>query len=154
MTAELNPYQSPASNVVTPEDTSKFEPAGNGRRLGTFIVDYLCFLLCLVLLWVGLALVFGEEGIDTLSGIPDRLLALFGYFFYYLFFESVWARTPAKLIFRTYVVDEAGRKPPFGQIVKRTLCRFIPFEPLSFLWGDLGWHDSISKTRVVCRRKL
>jgi len=32
----------------------------------------------------------------------------------------------------------------------RTLCRYIPFEPFSFLGNKpIGWHDSLSKTLVV-----
>jgi uncharacterized RDD family membrane protein YckC len=57
-----------------------------------------------------------------------------------------------KLLFGTFVVSASGAKPAFGQIVKRTLCRYIPFEPFSF-FGETGWHDSISKTRVVRRAR-
>lgn len=34
------------------------------------------------------------------------------------------------------------------QIWKRTLSRLIPFDALSF-FGENGWHDSWSDTRVV-----
>jgi hypothetical protein len=44
-------------------------------------------------------------------------------------------------------------RPPFGTMVLRSLCRLIPFEPFSFLGSDArGWHDSITKTRVVRKK--
>ena len=151
MTTEPNPYQPPASNVAGIE-VSRFEMAGKGRRLGTLLVDHLSAVVCVVVLQVGAALAFGDVAIQATEGIPDLLLGPVLMFCYYIFFEGIWARTPGKLIFRTFVVDAEGRKPPLGQIVKRTLCRFIPFEPLSFLLDDLGWHDSFSRTCVVRRR--
>ena len=43
-----------------------------------------------------------------------------------------------------------GTKPDSGQILKRTLCRLIPFNVLSFLGSPCnGWHDTISDTYVV-----
>jgi type II secretory pathway pseudopilin PulG len=49
------------------------------------------------------------------------------------------------------VVNLDGTKPSFLRIVGRSLCRDIPFEVLSFLFGEYpyGWHDRISKTMVV-----
>ena len=47
--------------------------------------------------------------------------------------------------------DENGTKPRFGQVIGRTLCRFVPFEAFSF-FGERGWHDKIPKTRVVMAR--
>ncbi|MEP7184358.1 MAG: RDD family protein [Rhodanobacter sp.] len=71
---------------------------------------------------------------------------------YYFFFEGIWARTPGKLVLGTRVVSQHGDKPAFGQVVGRTLCRFIPFDALSF-FGEEGWHDSIPKTQVVLVRR-
>jgi uncharacterized RDD family membrane protein YckC len=97
-------------------------------------------------------LVFGQRGAQILQEIPNVVLGLIVMFSYYLFFEWLWARTPGKLIFGTIVVTESGGEPSLGQLVKRTLCRFIPFEPLSFL-GARGWHDSISRTRVILTKR-
>jgi uncharacterized RDD family membrane protein YckC len=67
---------------------------------------------------------------------------------YYLFFEGLLGITPAKLLTGTQVTDESGNKPRFGNILGRTLSRFIPFDALSFLFAR-GWHDSISDTYVL-----
>jgi uncharacterized RDD family membrane protein YckC len=65
----------------------------------------------------------------------------------------LWARTPGKWVFGTVVVNESGGKPSFGRVLKRTFSRFIPFEPFSF-FGERGWHDSLSDTLVVRKRKV
>jgi len=69
---------------------------------------------------------------------------------YWIIPEYLWGKTPAKFLTRTKVVTKSGKRPTFMTIVGRTLCRFIPFEPFSFLGSKpVGWHDSISNTRVV-----
>ncbi|QSB26897.1 RDD family protein [Flavobacterium sp. CLA17] len=69
---------------------------------------------------------------------------------YYFIFESFSGRTLGKIMTGSIVINEYGLKPGFGIIFKRTLCRFIPFDALSFL-GESGrmWHDSLSNTYVV-----
>ena len=45
---------------------------------------------------------------------------------------------------------EDGTKPDAQTIIKRTLCRLIPFDGLSFFGTpSRGWHDSMSDTYVV-----
>ena len=73
---------------------------------------------------------------------------------YYNFFEILWARTVGKFITQTVVVDENGEKPSYENIMIRSLCRLIPFNPLSVLLGTRGWHDSLSKTYVVNKKAL
>ena len=79
------------------------------------------------------------------------------YFFYYYVCEYKWGKTLGKKICRTRVVNEDGTKPTRDTIAIRTLCRFIPFDSISFLFTDVDengnmtrmWHDTISHTRVV-----
>ena len=70
-------------------------------------------------------------------------------FIYYIFFEGIFARTPAKWFSYSKVVNTAGQKPSFGWILVRSAVRltiidmfFIPFlgKPL---------HDQLSKTKVI-----
>ena len=37
----------------------------------------------------------------------------------------------------------------FSECALRSICRFIPFNGLSFLGSNRGWHDRFSKTMVV-----
>ena len=71
---------------------------------------------------------------------------------YYTVLEVISGRTLGKLLTGTKVVATNGSPASVGQILGRSLCRFIPFEAFSFFGGagrPVGWHDSISKTRVV-----
>lgn len=68
---------------------------------------------------------------------------------YYILFEGLFKRTPGKWFSKSKVVNSAGNKPAFWQIIIRTVirltivdCFFIPF-----LDGPL--HDYLSKTAVV-----
>ena len=151
MSSEYNPY-APPSIDITPEledeTTLPIRLAGKGRRLGTLLIDYVCFLAAACCLGIAIAFLFGEEALERLTEIPDTLLGGIIMICYYCFFEGIWSRTPGKFVLGTIVVNEAGGKPSFGQILGRTLARFIPFEPFSCL-GERGWHDSVSKTQVV-----
>ena len=151
MTANPNPYAPPQSDVAAPETSRDIVPASKGRRFGTLLVDYVMFMLLSFGIGVVVALLFGDRGVKAMQSIPDFALGLLILSAYYVFFEGIWARTPGKLVFGTVVVTETGTKPSIKQVIGRTLCRFIPFEALSFL-SERGWHDSIPKTRVVLAR--
>ena len=70
-------------------------------------------------------------------------------FLYYLIFESLFKRSPAKWITLTRVVSKNGGRPSLGQIFIRSLirltlvdCFFIPFIGETL-------HDYLSRTAVV-----
>ena len=150
-TATSNPYQPPASPVERDSPARPLVAASRWRRFGTLVVDYACFMLFAFGVGVVGMLLFGEAASRALKSIPDTLLGCLLMLVYYCFFEGIWARTPGKLLFGTRVVDEEGGKPSFAQVVGRTLCRFIPFEPFS-CFREQGWHDSLPHTRVVMAR--
>lgn len=110
----------------------------------SFIFAVLASLLDLneFLLWMG-----------NLSDWEGQLIFVLISIFYYSLTEGLFGRSLGKLITGTVVVDENGEKPSFGVILKRTLCRLIPFDSFSFL-GSRGWHDSISETYVVNKKDL
>ena len=89
---------------------------------------------------------------------PEQVISRGRFFFlllpvlYYILFEAIFQKTPAKFITRTRVVMVDGSKPPVGVIVVRTLCRYIPFEPFSGK-KETWWHDRLSETRVIMDKK-
>lgn len=145
-----SPYRTPDSALVPPEPARPLVQASRGRRLGTLVIDYLMFQFFRVLIVFGLSLFLSDKTVGTWV-VPHAALFEIGLLFaYYAFFEGVWSRTPGKWMAGTIVVDDRGRKPSFDQVIGRTLCRFIPFEPFSFLGqSGTGWHDRIPRTRVV-----
>src|SRR5262249_49491659 len=122
------------------------------RRLGTFAVDfYLGFLWLNTFVDYLILTLLGERGrrmleANTLWAGLALSVAVFS--LYYIALEAAFSRTLGKLVFRTKVVSESGGPPSIRQIILRTLCRLIPFEPLSCL-DERGWHDSIPRVRVV-----
>ena len=80
----------------------------------------------------------------------QRLLTGFVFVFYYLTMEGAFRTTIGKLITNTRVVNFDGSKAE--DIFTRAICRLIPLDPLSFLFGNGGWHDSLSKTTVIDRK--
>lgn len=152
MSTEYNPYSVPTSAIADPVDTQPLEAASEGRRFGTFLIDYVCFVVLSMAIGVLTVLLFGREGGEALRKVPGILLGSIDMLVFYSFFEGIWGRTPGKFILGTVVVNAAGGQPTFGQVLGRTLSRFIPFDAFSF-FGEEGWHDSIPKTRVVLTRK-
>ena len=124
--------------------------ADTGLRFANFIIDRMAGT---GLFYAGVFLsasITSDIGNDALSSLI--ILAAFAIIpGYYIVLEYFWGKTLGKFLTKTRVVNEAGKQPSFWNIVGRSLCRFIPFEPFSFFGGGkpIGWHDSISKTYVV-----
>ena len=127
--------------------------AGKGRRFLTYVIDYVCFMLCAGIFGVFLGLAFGEQALEMLSGWREYAFSFALFSAYYIGFEGLFARTPGKFACGTRVVDASGGPPSWGQVCGRTFARFIPFEPFSLLLSEddkrTGWHDTLPKTRVV-----
>lgn len=132
--------------------------ASKGKRLANFLIDYflyyIIFQIITGLMAFSLIYLFQDWVVNNPSSI--WLLYLFilfinsvGYIFFMTLQEFLFkGRTIGKYITGTIVVKEDGETPGFKDYFLRSLCRIIPFEIFSFL-GETGWHDSISKTRVV-----
>ncbi|SHH52515.1 RDD family protein [Flavobacterium defluvii] len=69
--------------------------------------------------------------------------------FYYILLEYKTQKTLGKIITKTKVVNFEGNKPDLTDIISRTFCRLIPFDRFSFLFSRNGFHDAISRTKVI-----
>lgn len=136
--------------------------ASKGSRILNYILDIIFTMLLIFVLAFVLAIlagIFQWNGIllwlSDMSDLSGQVVFLGVAIFYYTITEAFLGRSLAKLITGTTVVDENGQKPDFGTILKRSLCRLIPFDALSFLGNSgRGWHDSISDTYVVNKKDL
>jgi uncharacterized RDD family membrane protein YckC len=147
MTEGLNPFEPPKSDdapvrrkprrVKTEERDLFFFDARPGTRFANCAIDTALYLM--------LASMFAPN--------DEVVAALLVQFVYYAGFETLFGKTPAKWLTRTRVITNAGNRPTFGHVFKRTLVRFVPFEALSFLGRGRGWHDRWSRTRVVLERR-
>lgn len=74
---------------------------------------------------------------------------LFFFAIYYIPFEYKTQKTLGKIITKTKVVTLEGNKPELMDVVSRTFCRLIPFDRFSFFYSRNGFHDAISRTKVI-----
>ena len=82
-------------------------------------------------------------------GMQVLSVALFygSYFIYYTVSESLFGQTFGKVFTNSCVVGH-GKTLTTGQIVMRSLFRYIPVDAFTFLAGA-NWHDKLSSTAVV-----
>lgn len=133
-----------AKDTPTP---GQFLPTNMLFRAVHYVIDTIMSLLLFASL---IRLMPFLQSIETHWG---ERTALFTFFLiartaYYIFFESLFSATPAKLLSESRVLTDNEQKPDTNTILIRTISRYIPFEPFSFA-GKRGWHDSLSKTKVV-----
>lgn len=125
------------------------------RRLVNFIIDLAIIFLLLIFiifLFETFINVDGFEGFFRFWKFMDQLEIIFigVYLLYYILLESIFGLTIGKIITGTRLVDYQGNKPAFGKVLLRSLIRLIPIEWFTYLTKyPLGWHDSLSKTKVV-----
>ncbi len=133
------------------------------QRFFNYIIDAIMQLILLIVLamisFIISDMMGSKRAFDFFSKLDKNTIGLYTISFslallYYNVFEILLARTIGKFITQTIVVDEHGEKPHQETILIRSLCRLIPFNPFSVLILGRGWHDSISKTYVVDKRKL
>ncbi|SHK93884.1 RDD family protein [Hymenobacter psychrotolerans] len=128
--------------------------ASRGQRFINYLVDLATFYAGMFAIGIGLGIVAvaidNQAILQVFDGPMGSLVAIFIMLCYYFILESTTGRTMGKLVTRTRVVMADGSKLTTSAVLKRTLCRIIPFEAFSF-FNDAasGLHDSISKTRVV-----
>ncbi|MBM1108024.1 RDD family protein [Aurantibacter crassamenti] len=143
-----------SANTAAKEINSQL--ASSGQRFANYIIDFICMLLFIVvfsfMLGVILALV-SPESLSFFEGenkLLEYAIGIIAGIIYYSLLEGISGQSIGKVITKTKVGTETGEKPNFSTILLRSVCRYIPFEAFSFFGSDsIGWHDSISKTRVV-----
>ncbi|MEK8179924.1 RDD family protein [Flavobacterium buctense] len=116
------------------------------RFLGFMLDNFI-----LIILYISSTLLYGDwyQEIVGNSFLANFGFFLLGYFLYHFLFELAFSWTPGKFLTLTRVINEYGYKPSFKALLIRNACRFIPFDHLSFLFAEKGWHDAISKTTVA-----
>ncbi|MGB3238584.1 MAG: RDD family protein [Geitlerinemataceae cyanobacterium] len=130
--------------IKTPESVEiEFTLAGIGNRAQALLIDYVYWLLSLlVLLLLGLWFIFAQSDfLQNLAG-SDRLklwyyailglIFFFVYVGYFVFFETFWqGQTPGKRRAKIRVIRNDGRPIGLPQATLRTLLR--PIDELFFI---------------------
>lgn len=146
----FNPYSAPAEFPQTSGEAGFVDtpfPASLGRRFANHFIDGLALVAFFgAVEWLSMQ----SGGFRSVANSIGLGLSVLGWAVVYVLPEALFGRTLGKLVTQTKVVTRTGGKPTISQVLIRTVVRWIPFEPLSFLWGDnTGWHDDWSKTLVV-----
>jgi len=120
-------------------------PASLVQRFVHNIVDSIAmYIFAFAIGFLAIA-IFGED--------VGLIIGFIAFFAYHLIFEAIFQKTIGKMFTGTKVVSVTGEKPSFLALLGRTFARYIPFEPLSFLfygsYPTMGWHDRLSGTLVV-----
>lgn len=112
------------------------------------IIDTIAFVILAILIGfiLGLFINVADQGLINILGY---LMLAGGFFGYYVFMETKYQKTIGKFISKTRVVNKNGAKPDLGDIVRRTFCRLIPFDGISFLFTANGFHDRLSDTTII-----
>lgn len=151
-------------HLFTELDTFNYRDASLGQRFLNFLIDYIALQLTVgVALGFILGMIIGsyfpEFGLKVYSekGFPYYLFSWVtgatSFVVYYTFCETVFkGYTLGKLITGTRALRTDGTPPSFMDALNRSLCRVIPFEPLSAL-GPQPWHDSMTETMVIKSRQ-
>lgn len=134
-------------------------PASKGLRFANLLIDIVSFYV----IGIVIGLVFGALALSnntTLdestmgSGFGRALLIQYLISFtivvaYYTLMEVLSkGRTIGKFLTGTKAVSKTGADLTWKQGFIRSVCRIIPFEAFSILFGE-AWHDSLSNTVVI-----
>lgn len=159
---EPNPFASPVSESQSPSyvrmSLGDLKLATSGQRFLNVFIDGFIYRVFSTIAAMAFGSVYyangavpegPQRGWDTVD-IIAFILGLAIFFAFYAICEAAFGKTPGKLVTGTRVVSDDGGIPTLRQIILRTACRLIPFEAFSFLGKDaVGWHDQLSKTRVI-----
>ncbi|SJZ46725.1 Uncharacterized membrane protein YckC, RDD family [Chitinophaga eiseniae] len=122
------------------QETANLEHASKGQRFANLLIDGIIVGVAQNIL----------AAVLTLGLMESILLSLVINLAYYTVMEgSAGGRTVGKMVTGTHVVSTNGEPLTTGRIMLRTVCRWVPFEPFSMLFGDAPWHDTWTDTAVV-----
>ena len=136
-----------------------YHPAPIQKRFFNLLIDYLVifhlailvgfFLGTLFVVTGNAELISGEQNIFKESTVKIALSLSIIFFYYFVCEAFLKGKTLGKYATKTSVRKISGEKPTLQDVFVRCLLRFVPFEPISFLFGKKGWHDEFSDTHVV-----
>ncbi|MDH7463034.1 RDD family protein [Chitinophagaceae bacterium 26-R-25] len=123
------------------------EHASTGQRFANYLIDIFC--LYAILFGIGILILINTGRNIFRDHLHFYLIFYVSVIMYYTFFEGLSnGRTLGKLITRTKVIKEDGSQVAFGDALKRSFSRIVPFETFS-AFGGHPWHDRWTRTYVV-----
>lgn len=149
------PYQEVKVGPTRLRDTAKtyieVQPANRWIRLLDHAGDLLLAWILLSNLFTDpiFAGLFGWLDAFRNDGIQIQVMLLLTMLPYYYLSEGWLGYSPMKALTGCGIVNFRGEVPSTVTVLGRSLARWIPFNPLSFLFLKRGWHDTVSGTYVI-----
>jgi len=151
-----NPYESPRSEIASPDPNSMVY-AGFWVRVGATVIDSILILILTFPILIG---IYGLEYFESeaiVYGTWDFLISWVLPAIVVITFWVYRSATPGKIIVKVKIVDaDSGTKPSTGQFIGRYFGYFISMIPLmfGFVWVGFdkrkqGWHDKLASTAVI-----
>ncbi len=123
------------------------KPASSLKRLINFVFDS---LIIIVIAYLIKHFVFPKPITQLDSGISFNLSFYLFFLLFYISMEYFLGKTIGKMITRTKMISRSGKKINLMNIIIRTFLRFFILEWISFFKKrPIGWHDSLSDTKVI-----
>lgn len=138
---QKNTILAQSTKLIKADETLQVIESSKWQRFLHFVLD--SFLIIIIFSYV-----FFQLTARVLNDTGNALIFISFGSIYFLLSEGIFKISPAKALTQSMVVHEDKAKVSFTRILGRTFARRIPLNPLSFL-GKKGWHDDLSKTRVV-----
>jgi uncharacterized RDD family membrane protein YckC len=146
--------------INSPYEVPEEVIASHGQRIANYLLDQLFQVILLFCILVGLVFIAALTQTDgimhwirNMGFFHQYLLGIVIAIIYYGISETLMGRTIGKFISGTIIVMEDGSLPDSDVILKRTFCRLIPFEWITFFGTPCrGWHDSIPGVYVVDKK--
>lgn len=131
--------------IVKIEEQEQFE----AKKVSSWI-RFLNFIIDIIVWFVIVAILTSQlNAKDAVQMLFGYLIFFASYIVYYAFMETKYQKTIGKFITKTKVVNKNGAKPKGEDILRRTFCRLIPFDRISFLFTPNGFHDRLSDTTII-----
>ncbi|MCD6010179.1 MAG: hypothetical protein K0Q79_41 [Flavipsychrobacter sp.] len=148
-------------NKEGPFGTISFEHATKNQRFFNYLIDYaisygLNFpVIFMFAYFMASATTSFESVMSYLTNFLFlQLLSFINLLVYYFLFEGLThGYTIGKLITGTRAVKENITPITWGDAFIRTLCRMIPFDPITAMAG-FPLHDRLSKTYVIKKASI
>lgn len=119
------------------------------NRFWNYIIDkFFIFLISFIIIFIVNKGNLNDQS-NELNDWAHTFILIAVSIIYYISLEYYFNKSIGKYFSNTIVVNLDGTKPNFETIIFRTLSRFIPFDALSFLFGDTGFHDRFSDTKLI-----
>ena len=149
------------SDFITTAEAPNLILASKGKRFGNYLIDTI-FAYMTIILFVMIIVPINPSLVESMAengnGTPfiDYVFGYIAMFLYYFASESLLkGRSIGKFVTGTRAVRFDHDYITTGDAAKRSLCRLVPFDALSFLGSyGYGWHDKWTDTMVVNEKEF